>query len=299
MKNTIVKITSAVCAATIIALSFTACSSSKKAEYDAVSAADAQAAATEISEERISSRKSETKRLTQKETEKSSEKITAVTSTETRSSKPSKSVSSIGAPVTEKSEPSKKIKREQKTSVTEQKSTTKATTQKTTTTKNTTTKATTQAPTTTRKPVTTKKPATTSASSANIINDYAFLSEAAASLNAARRAAGVGELRADSGMATVASVRAKELSTNFSHTRPDGRQSSTAYADCGVAKPMAISENISTSKGYADAEDIVNVWLNSADHRANIINGKYTRFGLAWYKAEDGRQYCVLLLGNG
>lgn len=146
-----------------------------------------------------------------------------------------------------------------------------------------------------------KEPAqkTKNISKGETINNAEFLKEAAAKLNRERKAAGLSELKADNGMSKVAATRAKEISKSFSHTRPDGRKSYTAYADCGVKKPTAVAENISMAKGFIDAKDIINVWMNSSGHRANILNGKYTRFGLAWYKANDGKEYCVLLLGNG
>lgn len=173
------------------------------------------------------------------------------------------------------------------------KKTTTTTKKTTTTTKTTTTKKTT---TTTKKTTTTTKK---TQRKEELITSTAFLNEAAAAFNSARKAAGAAPLRIDSGMTKAAAVRAKEISKSFGHTRPDGRKSYTVYADCGITKPSAVAENICNATRFDDATDIANLWLGSADHKANIINSKYTRMGMAWYINGNGKEYAVLLLANG
>ena len=184
-----------------------------------------------------------------------------------------------------------------KTTTTTKKTTT--TTKKTTTTTKKTTTTTKKTTTTTKKTTTTTKKATTTKRSEALIYDSAFLNEALTAINNARRAAGVSSLRIDTNMAKAASVRAKEISTSFGHTRPDGRKSYTVYADCGMTKPSAVAENISSATRFDNATDIINLWLSSADHKANVISSKYTRVGVAWYINGNGKEYAVMLLANG
>ena len=161
------------------------------------------------------------------------------------------------------------------------------TTKKTTTTK----KATTTKKTTT----TTKK--TTTITNGTVISDSAFISEATNALNAERKKNGAANLKADSNLTKAAAVRAKELAKKFDHIRPDGRKFSTVYSDLKITAPTAVAENIASATKFTGAKDIVDTWIASSSHQKNIVNSKYTRFGMAWYK-EGGKEYSVLLLGN-
>lgn len=158
--------------------------------------------------------------------------------------------------------------------------------------------------TTTKKPVTTtKKPVTTTkkpsgSSLPELVNDSSFLNSAKSAINAERRKAGVSEMSIDYTMCKLAGVRAKEISKNQSHTRPDGRKYNTIYADYGVTKPKATGENIAWATSFDSARDIVNYWMESTmGHREVMLNGKYKRFGIAMIRS-GGKDYAVLMLAN-
>ena len=158
--------------------------------------------------------------------------------------------------------------------------------------------------TTTKKPVTTtKKPVTTTkkpsgSSLPALVNDSSFLNSAKSAINAERRKAGVSEMSIDYTMCKLAGVRAKEISKNQSHTRPDGRKYNTIYADYGVTKPKATGENIAWATRFDSARDIVNYWMESTlGHREVMLNGKYKRFGIAMIRS-GGKDYAVLMLAN-
>lgn len=68
-------------------------------------------------------------------------------------------------------------------------------------------------------------------------------------------------------------IRAKEISTNFSHYRPDG-----TVGD--------YHENI--AGGYSP-EGVVRSWMNSSGHRAAIMNPNFTHIGVGVYVTETGR----------
>lgn len=151
--------------------------------------------------------------------------------------------------------------------------------------------------TTTKKPVTTtKKPSGSSLPA--LVNDSSFLNSAKSAINAERRKAGVSEMSIDYTMCKLAGVRAKEISKNQSHTRPDGRKYNTIYADYGVTKPKATGENIAWATSFDSARDIVNYWMESTQgHREVMLNGKYKRFGIAMIRS-GGKDYAVLMLAN-
>jgi uncharacterized protein YkwD len=50
-----------------------------------------------------------------------------------------------------------------------------------------------------------------------------------------------------------------------------------------------VAENI--AKGQRHSGEAVADWMNSAGHRANILNGRYRRIGAAAYRTPDGTIY--------
>lgn len=51
----------------------------------------------------------------------------------------------------------------------------------------------------------------------------------------------------------------------------------------------AVAENIAAGQG--SSHEAVNDWMNSPGHRANILNGGYSRIGVAAYRGPDGQVY--------
>ena len=99
----------------------------------------------------------------------------------------------------------------------------------------------------------------------------------------------VNERRAEQGLApltmnytvvSAAKVRAAELTQSFSHTRPNGTSCFTVLDEVGVDYWTA-GENIAL--GYSSPEGVMNAWMNSEGHRANIMNPNYTQIGIACY----------------
>ncbi len=79
----------------------------------------------------------------------------------------------------------------------------------------------------------------------------------------------------------AAQVRAEEIVTSFSHTRPNGSSFSTALKEQNVSYRGA-GENIAW--GQRSPEEVVNAWMNSAGHRANILNERFTTIGVGHYQ---------------
>lgn len=74
-------------------------------------------------------------------------------------------------------------------------------------------------------------------------------------------------------------VRAEELEELFEHTRPDGSSCFTALDQAGI-NYRAAGENI--AMGYRSPEAVVEGWMNSPGHRANILNGDFTHIGVGY-----------------
>ena len=89
-----------------------------------------------------------------------------------------------------------------------------------------------------------------------------------------------------------ASVRAREIKRQFSHTRPDGSSFSTALTQQGVSYNRS-GENI--AYGQRTPEAVMEGWMNSSGHRANILNASFRNIGVGLYQDENGVKHWVQL----
>ena len=111
-------------------------------------------------------------------------------------------------------------------------------------------------------------------------------------VNEERAKAGLSALTLDLKITAAANVRAKEIKRQFSHTRPDGRSFSTALTDQGISYHRS-GENIAW--GQRTPKEVMNGWMNSDGHRANILNANYRKLGVGYYQDENGRNHWVQL----
>ena len=96
--------------------------------------------------------------------------------------------------------------------------------------------------------------------------------------NQNRSANGVSQmLSLDPTLCKAAQKRAEEIVTSFSHTRPNGESCFSILDEYGYDYWTA-GENIAA--GYGNASSVMNGWMNSSGHRANILNGSYTKLGV-------------------
>lgn len=107
-------------------------------------------------------------------------------------------------------------------------------------------------------------------------------------VNIERAKEGLAPLTIDKNVQRAAQVRAEEIVTSFSHTRPNGSSFSTALAEQNVSYRRA-GENIAW--GQRSPEEVVNAWMNSAGHRANIMNSSFTKIGVGYYQNAKGVNY--------
>ena len=111
-------------------------------------------------------------------------------------------------------------------------------------------------------------------------------------VNEERTKAGLPALTVNADITTAANVRANEIKRLFSHTRPDGSSFSTALKEQGVSF-RGSGENIAW--GQKSPEQVMNAWMNSAGHRANILNKNFKNIGVGHYQDENGTNYWVQL----
>ena len=120
----------------------------------------------------------------------------------------------------------------------------------------------------------------------------AFANEVVRLVNEERAKAGLPALTVDRGAASAAQVRAKEIERSFSHTRPDGSSFNSALTEAGVNFRGA-GENI--AYGQNSPEKVMEGWMNSSGHRANILNSSYTSIGVGHYQNTSGVNYWTQL----
>ena len=103
--------------------------------------------------------------------------------------------------------------------------------------------------------------------------------EVLAQCNAQRQANGIAALSLDPELTKAANIRAQEIATLFSHTRPDGRKCFTVLDQIGYSYWSA-GENIAA--GYGNSSAVMNGWMNSPGHRSNILNVGFKRLGVGY-----------------
>lgn len=107
-------------------------------------------------------------------------------------------------------------------------------------------------------------------------------------VNQEREAAGLPALVMDKDLLDAAMERAVEQCAYYGHERPDG---TSCYTICSKMR----GENIAA--GYSSASSVMNGWMNSSGHRANIL-GNYTTIGIGCY-TQGGVMYWVQCFGYG
>ncbi len=111
-------------------------------------------------------------------------------------------------------------------------------------------------------------------------------------VNEERAKAGLSPLTESAPLMDAAALRAQEITKSFSHTRPDGTSFSTAIRQSG-ATFNGSGENI--AYGQQSAKAVMNTWMNSQTHRANILKSQFTKIGVGCYIDSRGVKYWTQL----
>lgn len=117
--------------------------------------------------------------------------------------------------------------------------------------------------------------------------------------NKERTTRGLKALTIDSKLATAAQNKANDMVARdyWSHTTPDGKQPWSFIIAAGY-EYQAAGENL--AYGFTTSSETVTGWMNSADHRANILNKSYTEVGFGIANSSnfvgDGAQTVVVAM---
>lgn len=117
--------------------------------------------------------------------------------------------------------------------------------------------------------------------------------------NAARAADGLSMLHENPLLDAAAQEKANDMATKsyFAHTSPTGVTPWDWFYNAGYYFSSA-GENLAVN--FSDSADVTNAWLNSAEHRENILNAGYRDIGMATAQGIfDGQSavYVVELFG--
>lgn len=101
-------------------------------------------------------------------------------------------------------------------------------------------------------------------------------------VNKYRAQSGLKALTLDKNLSAAAGIRAKEIVSSFSHTRPNGSSCFTALSELGISYNGA-GENI--AYGQESAQEVMTAWMNSQGHRENIMSSSFTKLGVGVYSS--------------
>lgn len=107
-------------------------------------------------------------------------------------------------------------------------------------------------------------------------------------VNIEREKAGVAPLAWNEDGYFFTEIRAEECCELFSHTRPNGSGCETVYSDSNILLSGYWGENLGRVTDNTEMTDeylaqlLVNAWMNSTAHKANILNEHYTSISIAY-----------------
>ncbi len=121
----------------------------------------------------------------------------------------------------------------------------------------------------------------------------AYEKEVVRLVNIERRKAGLNELEYDWQLSRVARYKSQDMRDNkyFSHTSPTYGSPFQMMKNFGISYRSA-GENI--AKGQATPSAVVNAWMNSSGHRANILSTSFTHIGVGY--VADGRYWTQMFI---
>lgn len=126
------------------------------------------------------------------------------------------------------------------------------------------------------------------------VDNLSFEEQVAALVNEQRAANGLSALTLSTTLSDVARLKSQDMHDNgyFSHTSPTYGSPFDMLKSLGISYRTA-GENI--AMGYASPEAVMDAWMNSAGHRANILNASYTQIGVGY--VADGNYWTQEFIG--
>lgn len=113
-------------------------------------------------------------------------------------------------------------------------------------------------------------------------------------VNEVREEYGLNKLTANWQLSRVARYKSQDMHDNgyFSHTSPTYGSPFQMIKDFGIAYRSA-GENI--AKGQRTPQEVMNDWMNSTGHRANILNQSFTQIGVGY--VSNGNYWTQMFIG--
>ena len=113
-------------------------------------------------------------------------------------------------------------------------------------------------------------------------------------VNEQRAKNGLGKLTANWELSRVARYKSQDMHDKkyFSHTSPTYGSPFDMMKSFGISYRSA-GENI--AQGYKTPKAVVDGWMNSSGHRANILNASYTQIGVGY--VADGHYWTQMFIG--
>ncbi|NLY70989.1 MAG: serine protease [Clostridiales bacterium] len=111
-------------------------------------------------------------------------------------------------------------------------------------------------------------------------------------VNKERAAQGLAPLKYNAELSKVARIKAEDMRDKnyFSHTSPTYGSPFDMMKSFGI-KYRAAGENI--AKGYRTPESVMDGWMNSPGHKANIMSPNFTEVGVGYVTDSKGTGYWV------
>jgi uncharacterized protein YkwD len=117
--------------------------------------------------------------------------------------------------------------------------------------------------------------------------------------NAERGRAGLAEFRSNARLMQAAQIQADQMArigrldhvlTEATYPRPEDRLAAVSYQWRAYAENVAYNQR--------GAAEVVNSWMQSAGHRANILNASLMEIGVGYARDASGRPYYVQVFGR-
>ena len=116
-------------------------------------------------------------------------------------------------------------------------------------------------------------------------------------VNVERQKAGLPALKMDSAISNVARTKSKDMAVNnyFAHQSPTYGSAGDMLRQFGISW-SAWGENIAS--GQRTPEIVVNAWMNSSGHRANILSANFSKIGVGYVTNSNGTPYWTQIFTN-
>ncbi len=113
-------------------------------------------------------------------------------------------------------------------------------------------------------------------------------------VNKERSSRGLATLTLDWQLSRVARYKSQDMHDKgyFSHTSPTYGSPFDMISAFGI-KYRSAGENI--AKGQRTPQEVVNAWMNSSGHRANILNASFTKIGVGY--VANGNYWTQMFIG--